>query len=94
MLARHATLMSHKWDYTTHTRSMHKVTKPAMERVKAGPKSHKKVPELSLKSKGIHAPLIGQKLKQTKQKERGSSPSDLRPQNHMPTTENPLDFSG
>ena len=34
MLARHATLMSHKWDYTTHTRSMHKVTKPTMDRVK------------------------------------------------------------
>ena len=41
-LGKHATLMSHKWDYTTHTRCMHKVTKPAMDRVKEGPKSHKK----------------------------------------------------
>ena len=94
MLERHATLMSHKWDYTTHTRSMQKVTKPAMERVKAGPRSHKKVLELSLKMVETHAPLIGQYCKQTKQEERGSPPSDLRPQNHMPTTEYPLDFSG
>ena len=56
---RHATLMSHKWDYTTHIRSMQKMTKPAMDRVKAGRKSNKKVPEPDLKSKGIHAPLIG-----------------------------------
>ncbi|GMP62890.1 hypothetical protein CsSME_00024817 [Camellia sinensis var. sinensis] len=41
-LGKHATLMSHKWDYTTHIRSMQKMTKPAMERVKEGPKSHKK----------------------------------------------------
>ncbi|GMP35690.1 hypothetical protein CsSME_00008043 [Camellia sinensis var. sinensis] len=59
-LGKHATLMSHKWDYTTHTRSMQNMTKPAMDRVKKGPKSHKKVPEPGLKSKGIHAPLIGQ----------------------------------
>ena len=73
---------------------MQKMTKPAMDRVKAGPKSHKKGPEPSLKSIGIHAPLIGQKLKQTKQKKGGHPPSGFRPQNHMPITENPLDFSG
>ena len=42
MLERHATLMSHKWDYTTHTRSMQNMTKPAMDRVNKCPKSHKK----------------------------------------------------
>ena len=73
---------------------MQKMTKPAMDKVKKGPKSHNKGPERSLKSIGIHAPLIGQKLKQTKQKERGSPPSSFRPQNHMPTTKNALDFSG
>ena len=94
MLERHATLMSHKWDYTTHTRCMQKVTKPAMERAKVGPKSHKKGPEPSFKSTERHAPLEGQKCKQTKIKREGATPSDLRPQNHIPTTENPLDFSG
>ncbi|GMP74306.1 hypothetical protein CsSME_00031759 [Camellia sinensis var. sinensis] len=59
-LGKHATLMSYKWDYTTHTRSMQNMTKPVMDRVKAGPKSHKKGPKPSLKSKWIHAPLIGQ----------------------------------
>ena len=57
-LGKYATLMSHKWDYTTHIRGMQNMTKPAMERVKEGPKSHKKVPEPGLKSKWIHAPLI------------------------------------
>ena len=94
MLERHATLMSHKWEYTTHTRSKHKVAKPAIDRAKAGPKSHEKVPEPSLESMKMHAPLIGQKCKQTKPKERGSLPSGFRPQKHTPTTENPLDFSG
>ena len=59
MLERHATLMSHKWDYTTHTRSMQKGAKPAMDRVKEGPRSHKTVPELSLKMVETHATLLG-----------------------------------
>ena len=94
MLDSHATLMSHKWEYTTHPRSNHKVANLAIDRAEAGPKSPEKVPELSLESRKKHAPLIGQKCKQTKQEERGSPPSNFRPQNDMPTTENPLDFSG
>ena len=81
-------------DYSTHARGKPKVTKPAIERVKSGPKSHQKVPEPSLESMKTYAPLIGQKCKQTRPKERGSPLSDLGPQNYMPTTENPLDFSG
>ena len=73
---------------------MQNMTKPAMERLKASPKSHKKWPEPSLKNTERHAHLEGQKCKQTKTKREGATPSDLRPQNHMPTTENPLDFSG
>ena len=42
---------------------MHKVTKPAMDRVKEGPKSHKKVLELSLKEGEIHALLMGHQHK-------------------------------
>ena len=60
MLARHAILMSYKWVYTTHTRSMHKMTKPAMYRGKAGRKVTKIGPESSLKNEDTHAPLIGQ----------------------------------
>ena len=65
-----------------------------MDRLKEGPKSHKKRPKPSLKSTERHAPLEGQKSKQTKTKREGAPPSDLRPKNYMPTTENPLDFSG
>ena len=46
-LGKHATLMSHKWDYTTHIRSMQKMTKPAMERVKEGQNNTKDMLGLS-----------------------------------------------
>ena len=94
MLEKHATLMSHKWEYTTHTKNKHKVAKPAIDRAKPGPKSHEKVPEPNLKGMKLHAPLIGQKCKQINQEERGSPPSDWRPQNDMPTTENPKYYRG
>ena len=63
MQERHATLVSHEWDYTTHTRSKHKVAKPAIDKAKAGPTSHEKEPEPSLESMKMHTPLIGQKCK-------------------------------
>ena len=49
-LSTHATLMSYGWSYTTHTICMQDMTKPAMDRAKAGPKSHKNRPEPSLKN--------------------------------------------
>ena len=47
----HATLMSFGWSYTTHTICMQNMTKPAMDRAKEGPKSHKNRLEPSLKNK-------------------------------------------
>ena len=41
-LGKHATLMSYKWDYTTHTRCMQNKIKPSMDSAKAGPRSHTK----------------------------------------------------
>ena len=66
--------MSYGRSYTTHARCKQDMTKPAMDRAKAGPKSHKNRPEPSLKDAWRDGPLEVKNASKEEHKESGLPP--------------------